>query len=50
MPDIRRVALTLAQEGKINITQRGEVVDLEKFANGEVAGPIRLRLVPARSQ
>jgi hypothetical protein len=49
MPDVRRIALTLALEGKIIITQRGVAVDLEKFANGEVAGPIRLRLMPARS-
>jgi Protein of unknown function (DUF3253) len=49
MPAVRRVALTLALEGTIVITQRGEAVDLEKFAEGVVAGPIRLRLASAHS-
>jgi Protein of unknown function (DUF3253) len=49
MSDVRRVALALALESKIVITQRGVPVDLKKFAEGEVVGPIRLRLPPATS-
>jgi hypothetical protein len=44
MDDVRRVALALGLEGMIVITQRGMPVDLKKFAEGEVVGPIRLRL------
>jgi Protein of unknown function (DUF3253) len=47
MSDVRDVALGMALEGKIVITQRGVPVDLELFASGKVVGPIRLRLPPA---
>jgi hypothetical protein len=47
MIDVRRVALAMALEGKIVITQRGLPVDLNKFESGEIVGPIRLRLAPA---
>jgi hypothetical protein len=50
MPNVRRVALEMAQAGTIAITQDGVAVDLEKFASGGVVGPIRLRLVATTSQ
>ena len=40
MPDVRRVASRLALQGKIEITQGGQVVS----AAGPWRGPIRLRL------
>jgi Protein of unknown function (DUF3253) len=46
MPSVRRVALEMAQAGTLTITQVGVAVDLEKFASGEITGPIRLRLTP----
>jgi hypothetical protein len=39
MPATRSVAKRLVAEGKIEITQKGQVVDPEKFK-----GPIRFRL------
>lgn len=39
MPDVRRVAGQLADEGKIRVTQRGSAVDPET-----ARGPIRLTL------
>jgi Protein of unknown function (DUF3253) len=47
MSDVRRIAVGMALEGKIVITQRAVPVDLESFASGKVVGPIRLRLPPA---
>jgi hypothetical protein len=44
MPNARRVALQMALAGTIVITQKGKAVDLEKFAKGQIVGPIRLRL------
>ena len=38
MPDARRVAGDLADDGRIEVTRRGEVVD-----PGTVRGPVRLR-------
>jgi Protein of unknown function (DUF3253) len=45
MGDIRRVALRMALDGTIMITQRGVPVDLDRFGRGEIMGPIRLRMV-----
>jgi hypothetical protein len=45
MADVKRVALAMALEGTILITQRGVPIDLERFGRGEIVGPIRLRLV-----
>jgi hypothetical protein len=44
MQSAREVALDMARQGIIVITQRGIPVDLDAFARGEVRGPIRLRL------
>ena len=40
MPQVRKVASRLAQQGKIEIAQRGQTVS----ASGPWTGPIRLRL------
>jgi Protein of unknown function (DUF3253) len=45
MPTVREVALQMALEGLVEITQKHLPVNLEQFARGEVTGPIRLRLV-----
>ena len=39
MPSVRAIAQVLVEEGKIEVTQRGEVVDIRA-----ARGPIRLRL------
>jgi hypothetical protein len=44
MPQVRAIAATLAARGRIEVTQRGRVVDA-----GGARGPIRLRL-PRRSR
>lgn len=42
MPRVRAVAIRLAKEGRIDITQKGQVVVVEK--EEDIRGPIRLRL------
>ncbi len=42
MDEVRKAAARLAKRGKIEVTQRGEIVDLG--APGGVRGPVRLRL------
>jgi hypothetical protein len=44
MPAVRRVAATLALQGALVITQRGVVVDPQQVLDGNVRGPLRLRL------
>ena len=44
MDDSRSVALTLARDGDVEITQRGEVVDPGHLPRG----PIRIRILPHR--
>lgn len=39
LPPVRQSARSLAREGKVEFTQRGEVVDPEQFK-----GPVRIRL------
>ena len=46
MPRVRRLAIQLAQEGRIEITQGGQVVHVEK--EEEIKGPIRLRWKEAK--
>jgi|EP00624_Nannochloropsis_granulata_P002489 hypothetical protein len=42
MPRVRAVAIRLAKEGRIDITQKGQVVVVEM--EEDIQGPIRLRL------
>ncbi|KAM3568977.1 hypothetical protein VYU27_008910 [Nannochloropsis oceanica] len=42
MPRVRAVAIRLAKEGRIDITQKGQVVVVE--TEEDIQGPIRLRL------
>jgi hypothetical protein len=42
MDPVRERAAAMAQDGRLEVTQRGEVVDLES-----ARGPIRLRLPPS---
>jgi hypothetical protein len=46
MPLVRKIAIELVKEGKIEILQRGRVVSLEEMGeDGEdIKGPIRLRM------
>jgi hypothetical protein len=44
MPAVRRVAATLALQGRLVITQRGVAVDPERVLDGGVRGPLRLLL------
>ncbi len=43
MPAVRRVAATLALQGRLVITQRGEIVDPRQVLDGTVRGPLRLK-------
>ncbi len=43
MPAIRRVAATLAREGRLRITQRERAVSADEIEQNRVRGPIRLR-------
>jgi len=45
MPAIRRVAATLARDGRLQITQGDRQLDAGAIERGEVRGPIRLRRV-----
>jgi hypothetical protein len=44
MPAVRRVAATLALQGRLLITQRGTPVDPQRVLDGGVRGPLRLKL------
>lgn len=44
MPAIRRVAATLAREGRLRITQGERNVSAEEIETNRLRGPIRLRL------
>jgi hypothetical protein len=45
MPAIRRVAATLARQGRLRITQGARSVDPAEIERGELRVPIRLRRV-----
>jgi hypothetical protein len=44
MPAVREVAVDMVRDGSIEITQKGEVVDIEQRNIESIKGPIRLRL------
>jgi hypothetical protein len=45
MPAVREVAADMVRDGSIEITQKGEPVDIEERNVESIKGPIRLRLV-----
>ena len=45
MPAVREVAADMVRDNSIEITQKGEVVDIEERNVESIKGPIRLRLV-----
>jgi hypothetical protein len=46
MPRVREVAADMVRDGMIEVTQRGEVVDIDEREIESIRGPIRLRLIP----
>lgn len=44
MPLVREVAADMVRDGMIEVTQRGEVVDIDERSIESIKGPIRLRL------
>jgi hypothetical protein len=44
MPMVREVAANMVRDGQIEITQRGEIVDVDEREVETIRGPIRLRL------
>jgi hypothetical protein len=48
MPAIRRVAATLARQGRLRITQGEREVSADQIDEQRLRGPIRLRRLPAR--
>lgn len=49
MPQVREVAANMVRDGMIEVTQRGEVIDVDERDLESVKGPIRLRLVSRSS-
>jgi hypothetical protein len=46
MTSVREVAADLVRDGLIQVTQRGDVVDVDERDLESIRGPIRLRLMP----
>jgi hypothetical protein len=46
MPAVREVAVEMVRDGALEITQNGEVVDVDQRPIESVKGPIRLKLPP----
>jgi len=46
MPHVREVVTDMARDGSIEVTLRGEVVDVEEVDLETIKGPLRLRLAP----
>jgi len=44
MPLVREVAANMVRDGQIEITQRGERIDVDERDVESIRGPIRLRL------
>jgi len=44
MPLVREVAADMVRDGMIEVTQRGEIVDIDERSIESIKGPIRLRL------
>ncbi len=50
MPAVREVAVDLVRDGTIEVTQQGQVVDIEERNIETIKGPIRLRLVKKQAE
>jgi hypothetical protein len=48
MPTVREVAVDMVRDGAIEITQKGEPIDIDERNIESIKGPIRLRLIPKR--
>jgi hypothetical protein len=44
MPAVREVAVDMVRDGSIEITQNGEIVDIDERNIESIKGPIRIRL------
>lgn len=44
MPQVREVASDMVRDGTIEITQQGQIVDVDERSVESIKGPIRLRL------
>jgi hypothetical protein len=50
MPAVREVAVDLVRDGMIEVTQQGQVVDIEERNIETIKGPIRLRLATKQAE
>ncbi|MFN6138808.1 MAG: DUF3253 domain-containing protein [Planctomycetota bacterium] len=50
MPQVREVVTDMARDGQIEVTLRGELVDVEEVDLESIKGPLRLRLAPKTSE
>ncbi|MEQ1827071.1 MAG: DUF3253 domain-containing protein [Pirellula sp.] len=49
MPTVREVAADMVRDGSIEITQNGEIVDVDERDIESIKGPLRLRLATQNS-
>ena len=46
MPHVREVVADMARDGQIEVTLRGQAVDVDELDIEQTKGPIRIRLAP----
>ena len=49
MPHVREVVTDMARDGAIEVTLRGDLLDVDEVDLETVKGPIRLRLAPKKT-
>jgi len=50
MPHVREVVVDMARDGQIEVTMRGQVVDVDEVDIEDAKGPIRLRLATQKPE
>jgi len=50
MPQVREVVTDMARDGQIEVTLRGELVDVDEVDLESIKGPLRLRLAPKTTE
>jgi uncharacterized NAD(P)/FAD-binding protein YdhS len=50
MPHVREVVVDMARDGQIEVTMRGQVVDVDEVDIEDAKGPLRVRLVTQKPE
>ncbi len=50
MPQVFEVAANMVRDGMIEITQRGEIVDVDERTLEAIRGPLRIKLIPPKQE